>query len=262
MHNSAYLLALLLISPLFSEEIDFKYSYGLHDFMVDGNSHTVGVNGAIYIGYQSDTYTKHSASFETFTEYDKNAQDPDHIPVWFRANYDYSTLLLQEDRLKINAIIDFDWKMNTVSSVEQYLKSGAGLAFAFKENHIAITPKLLFGSYYLEIDDDVPKQSGFTREDLSLGFRAAVMYGIDMSWNIQDNLSFHLELEEWNEKGQWLERNTWLGLDYKETEKLHIKASVEKTIYNLDNFSQNNKEVLPWNNDTLIKVVAEVPFEW
>jgi hypothetical protein len=83
-----------------------------------------------------------------------------------------------------------------------------------------------------------------------------------MTWDIQENLSFEVELEEWNEKGQWLERNTWLGLTYQETQKLHITASVEKTIYNLEDLSQQGKEILPWDNDTLIKVMAEVPLEW
>jgi len=230
--------------------------------MVNEESYTLGFNGAMYASYQNTIDTLHSASFEMFTEYDKEAQDPDHIPLWFRANYNYSTLLLENDRLKINAITEFEWKMNTVSSVEQYLKSGAGFAFSFKEDAIKITPKLLFGTYYLEIDDDVPKMSGFSREDLSVGYKPAVMYGIDIVWDIQENLCVALELEEWNEKEQWLERNTWIGLSYQETKKLQITASIEKTIYNLDNFSKQGQNILPWDNDTLIKVIAEVPFEW
>jgi hypothetical protein len=261
MHRILALL-LLCLTIISAEEIEWAYSYGIHDFMVDGDSHTLGINTALYASYQSTPNTKHSGSFELFTEYDKNAQDPDHIPLWFRADYDYSTLLLSHDKLKVNAIANFDWKMNTVSSVEQYLKSGAGLSFVFEEDHVKIAPKLLFGTYYLEIDDDVPKMSGFTREDLSQGYKPAVMYGVEMSWDIQENLSVEVELEEWNEKGKWLERNTWLGITYQESKKLQITASVEKTIYNLDDFSKQGQNILPWDNDTLIKVIAEVPFEW
>ncbi len=191
--------------------------------MVEDKTHTVGINARIYTAYQSSEYTFHSAYFEIFTEHDEAEQDPDHIPVWFRANYDFKrTLFEQNNTFKLNAIVHFDWKMNTVSSVEQYLKSGAGVEFAFKENGVEIAPKILLGTYYLEIDDDVPKMSGFTRDDLSLGYKPAVMYGLGISWDIGHNLSFGLALEEWNEKGKWLERNTELELSYKKTESFHI----------------------------------------
>jgi hypothetical protein len=261
MHRILALLFLCL-TIVSAKEIKWAYTYGIHDFMVDGNSHTLGINTALYASYQSTANTKHLGSFEIFTEYDKNAQDPDHIPIWFRADYDYSTLLLLHDKLKINAISNFDWKMNTVSSVEQYLKLGAGFSFVFEEERIKIAPKLLFGTYYVEIDDDVPKKSGFTRRELSQGFKPAIMYGIEISWDIQKNLSIELELEEWNEKGQWLERNICLSLSYQENQKLYIIASVEKTIYNFDNFSKQGQNILPWNNDTLIKVIAKIPFDW
>lgn len=48
MKNTLYLLSLLVSAFLHAEELDFSYSYGVHDFMVDGESHTLGLNTAIY----------------------------------------------------------------------------------------------------------------------------------------------------------------------------------------------------------------------
>ena len=254
---------ILLNTALFSNTFNLEYSYGLHDFLVEDESHTAGINAGIYAEYITSPTTYQNASFEIFAEHDEEELDPDHIPVWFRANYGFSTTLTkQNDTFKLNAIVDFDWKMNTVSSVEQYLKSGLGLEFAFKEGSLRLATKILGGAYYLEIDDDVPLCNDFERSDLDVGYKAAVMYGASMFWDMSKDVSLGVELEEWNEKGKWLERNTWVELTYKKTETLHIVFSVEKTIYNLENFRKEGIDILPWNQDTLFKLVVRMPLNW
>lgn len=257
------LLFIVLNTTLFSNTFTLDYSYGLHDFVVQEESHTVGINAGIYAEYITSPTTYQNASFEIFAEHDEEKLDPDHIPVWFRANYGFSTMLTEQDEtFKLNAIVDFDWKMNTVSSVEQYLKTGLGLEFAFKEGSLRLAPKILFGTYYLEIDDDVPLDNGFERSDLDVGYKAAVMYGASMLWDIGKDVSLGVELEEWNEKGKWLERHVYVELIEKKTEEVSIVFSVEKTIVNLENFRHDGVEILPWNQDILFKIVVRLPLDW
>jgi len=257
------LLFIILNTALFSNTLNLDYSYGLHDFVVQDEAHTVGINAEIYAEYITSPTTYQNASFEIFTEYDEVELDPDHIPVWFRANYGFSTILLEQDEtFNLNAVVDLEWKMNTVSSVEQYLKSGVGLEFAFKEGSLTLAPKILVGAYYLEIDDDVPLSNDFERNDLEVGYKAAIMYGARVLWDIDEDVTLGVELEEWNEKGQWLERNTLIDVTYKKTENFHIVFSAEKTIYNLSNFRKDCIDILPWNQDTLFKLVVKMPLPW
>jgi len=252
-----------LNTALFSNSFNLEYSYGLHDFVVQDESHTVGINAGIYAEYITSFTTKHNASFEIFAEYDEKEQDPDHIPVWFRVNYGFlTTLTEQNETFKLNAVVDFDWKMNTVSSVEQYLKSGLGLEFAFKEGSLQLATKILGGAYYLEIDDDVPLSNDFERSDLDVGYKAAVMYGASMLWDIRKDISLGVALEEWNERGKWLERYVYIELIEKKKEEIYIVFSLEKTIYNLSNFRQDGREILPWNQDILFKIVVHFPLNW
>ena len=88
------------------------------------------------------------------------------------------------------------------------------------------------------------------------------MYGAGMLWDITHNVSLGIDLEEWNEKGQWLERNTLVEVSYQKTEVFHIVFSAEKTIYNLANFRKDGIDVLPWNQDTLFKLVVRMPLTW
>ena len=257
------LLFIVLNTALFSNTLTLDYSYGLHDFVVEDGSHTVGINAGINAEYITSPTTHHNASFEIFAEYDEKEQDPDHIPVWFRANYGFSTTLTeQNETFKLNAVVDFDWKMNTVSSVEQYLKSGVGLEFLFKEGSLTLAPKILAGTYYLEIDDDVPLSNCFVRSDLDVGYKAAVMYGLDVIWDITHDVSLGVELEEWNEKGTWLERNALFTITNKKTKNINIVFSLQNTKYNLQNYRKNGIDILPWNKDSLFKISIHVPFEF
>ena len=151
--------------------------------------------------------------------------------------------------------------MNTVSSIEQYLKSGFGFQASFQEGSLRISPKILTGMYYLEIDDDVPKMNDFNRNELDSGFKASIMYGADILWDVNKDLSLSIGLEEWNEKGQWLERYTSIELEYKKIEDLTILFSIENTIYNLSNFEKDGIDILPWNKDTLFKLTFKKQFK-
>lgn len=258
------LLFIVLSTALFSDSLKLDYSYGVHDFVVQQNMHTRGINAGIYATYTPVKNVYHYGSFEVFAEHDKSDQDPDHIPIWFRANYMLENRLFQskDDHFYFNSLVDIDWKMNTVSSVEQYLKTGIGFEFVFQEDNVALTYKIMGGMYYLEIDDDVPKEFGFTREDLDVGYKASIVYSANMKWKISGKSLMFLEYEEWNEKGKWLERSTKLSAIYSKTEDVNIVVSAEKTIYNLSNFRQYGVDILPWNQDILFKVVIQIPFPW
>lgn len=256
------LIFLVCSTILFSNPLKVEYSYGLHDFVVEEDTHTVGINAGLFATYNTDETTRHLLSAEVFVEHDESELDPDHIPVWFRADYGFSKMLFnQGEALKLNTIFDFSWKMNTVSSIEQYVKTGGGFAFSWKEGGFSLTPKVLLGTYYLEIDDDVPKERGFSRSDLSDGYKLAFMYGVTMSWEMAKDVSLAVELEEWKESGEWLERYASVQIKYKKYETFDVVFSVEKTTYNLSDFQKNGIDILPWNEDTLFKLAIQIPLK-
>lgn len=240
--------------------LKLKYSFGANNFVVD-DVNTFGVNGGIHVGYFPNETTYHKGKFETFVEYDDEELDPDHIPVWFSAKYRFSTEFISiNEFLSLNGVVNFDWKMNTVSSIEQYLKTGAGVTLPMEYGSLELVPKVLAGTYYLEIDDDVPKSRGFSRSDLDVGYRSAYMYGADLTLNMTNNLSLGINYEEWHDGDDWLEENIIFALTYVEENKYDVMFSVENTNYNLTEFRKNGTDVLPWNEDTLFKFVLSIPF--
>lgn len=251
---------LIFSTVLFSNGVKVGYSYGINDFVVQEDTHTVGINAGLFAKYSFDDSTQHILSGEVFVEHDESKLDPDHIPIWFRVDYGFSKMMINQGEIfKVNTIIDFAWKMNTVSSIEQYVKTGAGLEFSLKKGAFNFTPKALIGTYFLEIDDDVPRSRGFIKSDLSYGYKLATMYGVSMSWDIVQDVSLGIELEEWKEAGEWLERYALIEVKYQKYETFDIIFSVEKTIYNLSDFKKDGIDILPWNEDVLFKFTLQIP---
>ena len=255
------LIFLLTGSTLFSSEIKFDYHYGLHDFTVGHATHTVGVNAGMYWQYQRSKAMLEKASFEVFVEYDDKGQDPDHIPIWFQGYYGLDRALMSVgDWLSIYGTVSVDWKMNTVSSVEQYLKAGMGLAGTVYYQQFELHSKVLVGMYYLEIDDDVPLARGFTRSDLDSGYRSAIGYKETLRWTMSQRLFLDVGMEAWYEKGVWLEKRGSLVINYDLDKGKTLIFSIENIEYNLKDFQKNTLDILPWNEDTLFKLVLRMPF--
>ncbi len=245
--------------------LQIQYSYGLHDFIVQKDFHTIGINAGIYAQYSMSNSIYHYASFEAFIEHDENEQDPDHIPVWFRANYQLKNSVFKpSEYFTVNTVFDFNWKMNTVSSVEQYVKTGLGVELAYKKAPLAFSFRLLEGYYYLEIDDDVPKTYGFGRSDLSIGFTPALAFVSNLEFDLTQQVSAHIGFSMWYAKDEWLEKFLLLEVKYHNVNWLKdssIIFALEQTKYNLSNYRKDGIDILPWDKDILFKISIKKTFK-
>ena len=259
------LFLVLTTAALCANPLKIEYAYGVHDFLVNDAFHTLGFNGGIYAEYTTEHDLSQFGYFEMFVDFDREKLDPDHIPVWFRANYRLEKILAQiTENFTMNAVVDLDWKMNTVSSIEQYMKAGLGLGFNYDASPLTFGLKVLGGTYYLEIDDDVPKSNGYTRDDLGADFKGAFAYVATVGTQFSENLSGQIEYSEWHDNESWLERFLAVKLNYNSvpwSEKSTIQFSVESTKYNFFDYHHVGKlPILPWDDDVLFKLSVKTPF--
>ena len=249
---------------LYANPLELKYSYGVHDFVVDDKFHALGINAGIYMKYTGENGIDQSGYFETLIDYDKEELDPDHIPVWFRSSYTLDKVLLQiDEKFDIKGIFDFDWKMNTVSSIEQYMKAGVGIGFNYQSSSVSFGLKVLGGTYYLELDDDLPKENGYTRDELGGEFKGAFSYVATIGSQFTENIFAQIEYSEWYDSNEWLEEFLALKIKYDSTlwnQDASIQLSIENTTYNLSSYEKNNVPILPWNDDMLVKLSVQIPF--
>jgi len=174
----------------FTKNDKITYSYGLHDFMIL-DSHTLGINGGI--NYSSNIFKNMSqkASFSAYAEYDPLEHDPDHIPVWFEGDYHLTdTLHTIKKNFNLNASMDILWKMNTVSGTEQNFKSNLALGLQYAMDNFSAGVNVGGGAYYMEFDDDAPRERGYDRSDLTMGFVPAIMYGYHVKYLLNNIISF------------------------------------------------------------------------
>jgi len=249
---------------MYANPLELKYSYGVHDFVVDNEFHTLGIHAGIHMKYTGQDGINQSGYFEALVDHDNEELDPDHIPVWFRGNYMLDKVLFQtNENFDIKGVFDFDWKMNTVNSIEQYLKSGAGLGFNYHASSLSFGLKVLGGTYYLELDDDVPEENGYDRDELGGEFKGAFAYVATVGSQFAENLFVQLEYSEWYDSDEWLEKFLALKIKYDSTlwnNDASIQFSLENTTYNLSSYEKNDVPILPWNEDMLLKLSVHMPF--
>lgn len=261
--KNAFILAAVSVG-LCANPLKLEYSYGVHDFVVDNEYHTVGINAGIYMTQTTQSGMDQSGYFEAFVDYDKEELDPDHIPVWFRANYRLDKVFFQpNENFDIKGVFDFDWKMNTVSSVEQYLKTGVGLGFNYQASPLSFGLKVLGGTHYLELDDDVPEENGYDRSELGGDFKGAFAYVATIGTQFSVDTSAQLSYSEWYDSDEWLEK--FLAFNVKHDTSLwnqdvSVQFSIESTRYNLSSYEKDDVPILPWDNDMLVKLSVHVPF--
>lgn len=261
--RNTFLLTVVSVA-LYANPLKLEYSYGVHDFIVDNEYHTLGINAGIYMNQTSQNGMNHSGYFEALVDYDKEELDPDHIPVWFRANYELDKVLFQiNENFDIKGVFDFDWKMNTVSSIEQNLKSGLGLGFDYHASSISFGLKVLGGTYYLELDDDVPEENGYNRDELGGDFQGAYAFAANIGNQFTEDLFAQIEYSEWHDNDEWLEKYLAFKIKYDTTlwnKDASIQFSLENTEYNLSSYEKDDVPILPWNDDMLVKLSVHIPF--
>ncbi|MCT7948042.1 hypothetical protein Q4Q49_18685 [Shewanella sp. SP1S1-7] len=250
------------------EQTQWHYSLGGHDFAVQ-DSHTLGVNVSLLIDHKTQNNISFAALIDAYVDVDVDKLDPDHIPLWFKSDYSIGSELY-----RLSSEYSFDWqfdlqgKRNTVSSVEKQIKVFPGIAANFEGQQLQAQLKVGAGYYSLEIDDDVPRTRGYDRGDFGNdGFAYSFMgrLGVDLT----DKLHMQVAVQTWQDSEQWLENQYRLELIY-QTDFLgfgdQLVLYTEHTQYNLDNYAKMDVNstgylpILPWDNDTLVRLSLIIPW--
>ena len=109
----------------------------------------------------------------------------------------------------------------------------------------------------MELDDDVPEERGYGRDELGGDFQGAYAYVASINAQLSDQLSVGVAYSEWYDSDEWLEEFFELSVKYDTTlwnQDSTIQFSLEDTTYNLSSLEKNNVPILPWDNDMLLKL--------
>ena len=275
MFEKMYYSRLLILISTFTTPLyaaDWKMNLGAHDFVVaQENSHTFGAGIGLSVSHTTNRDILLTANFDTFLDMDIDQLDEDHIPIWFTSQFSAEGLIRALSKnTSVNWLMTFDSKTNTVSSVEQQFKLMPGINIGYNSRTFSIGSAFLAGYYFLEIDDDVPKQRGYTRHDLQNKSAAASLIA-DMHFALADNLEFYASAQQWHDGDTWLENQYALSLSYNANSWINdskIIISAEHSKYNLDPYAnqpQNAPDyqpILAWDNDTMIRAYINFPLDW
>jgi len=275
----------LLFAPLLTISLngmDFQATFGLHDFMVnniktdgypahikDGTSHTFGVDAGIWIRHTTPSDINFLAKAEVFLDRDKDELDEDHIPVWFDFLVDVDGPMYKiNERNRLLWYVLIDNKQNTVSCIEREIRQHIGVGWEFHTQKFKVALNTYLGFYYIEIDDDTPKQRGYTRMELDDG-EASNAFELETSYSFTQDWSIYAKAKRYSANAGFeeLETNYELLLSYSGenflVEHSTLNLNIKNVQYNFDRFNvHSDLTALPWDNDTLIKVYLSMPIDF
>ena len=241
------------------EAAQWKYSLGLHDIVVgDVDSSTWGIGGHAEVDDVTEAGKRRYASFDVYLDHDQDHLDPDHIPVWWETNLGVDDELWKGSRnMFFGWVVEFDSRMNTVSSIERqvHLLPAVSAGFAGEAVHASLRTGI--GYNFLEVDDDAPRLRGYDRTNLrqttSAGALAAdATFRIGKSWEVFGHG------EEWRDSDDWIQTQFVAGFHVAAErwgKGSQIGFSVESNEYNLERYSTPGlPPVLAWDDDLMFKL--------
>jgi len=245
--------------------IDWKARLGLSIFQVE-DSETFGMMAGVHGEYLADNGIRLRMLFTAILDYDQDKLDSDHIPIWFKSYIKADKALwLPSQELELLATLDFEHKMNTVSSIEQSADLMPGLKLEFESRVIELFAKFGAGLYYLEIDDDLPREySDYPREDLTNGEWAWFQeYKAEVRFDEHFSLSGKYKNFRNADNGS-LETREELQFAYHFRPDKEFVLKAEKTMYDLDQFERsagdNGLAVLPFDEDVYYQAYIEYDY--
>lgn len=266
------ILSIAISAPAFGFEEDsflsrvkWKARFGVSDFHVY-DTNTFGVGIGIKGNYATADGTQLELLLTVTADFDRAELDSDHIPVWSRSYFKADKeFLALSPAFKLLGTGDFEHTMNTVSSIEQSADLMAGLKLLYETDGGELFARFGAGGYYLEIDDDLPREySDYQRDDLSNG---------ELAWfqEYKGRLEF---AEKFSVSARYknfrsfdsvsLETRKELELAYHFRPDKQFVLKAEKTWYNLDEFERaagdNGLKVLPFDDDIYYQAYLEYNF--
>lgn len=251
-----------------ADAADWRYSMGLHDFAVpDVSSDTFGIDASVSVDKRTHAGRHYVGSFDLFVDRDQDHLDSDHIPIWWmlHAGTDGEWFPLGAGG-HLGWSAEVDTRMNTASSIERQITALPALVLAYDGDAVQASFETGVGWFFQEIDDDAPKERGFTREGLR-HTTVAESWGGKVAARLGGGWSIAGSAQEWRDEDEWLETEYGAQLHVDADRWFRAKGSelvlsAEVHEYNLDLYPRTaqGSAVLGWNDDLLIRLSYRVPW--
>ena len=242
-----------------TQAAQWTYALGVHDMEVrDVSSTTWGIGGHAEVDDMTPADRHRYASFDVYLDHDQDHLDPDHIPVWWETNLGIDDEFWKGSRnMYFGWVVEFDSRMNTVSSIERQVHLLPAVRFGFAGNAVHASLEAGVGYNFLEVDDDAPRLRGYDRTNLrqttSAGAVAAdLTFPVGKSWEVFGHA------EDWEDSDDWIQTQYVAGF-HVATERWgkgsQVGFSVEYNEYNLERYSTPGlPPVLGWDDDVYYKL--------
>ncbi|MDN3919979.1 hypothetical protein [Roseateles violae] len=259
------LAATLAAGPARAEE-DWRYSLGLHDFAVrDVDSHTHGLNGSVSVDQRSASGRHLYGSFELFLDRDKDHLDSDHIPLWWQLHLGSDGELWRSQQLRLGWTADLQTRMNTVSGIERQITALPALVFGYQGQVLQASVETGAGWFFMELDDDAPKEVGYDRSTLRNSVFAYAVTG-RLGLKLGESVSLSGMARGWQDGSQSLlsqyqaamriDASALMGGGTLKQPAIVLSADYHR--YNLDPYNRPGlPPALRWNDDLLIRLAFE-----
>jgi hypothetical protein len=245
---------------------EWRYSVGVHDFLVpDVNSHTYGLNAGVSMDKRTDSGRHLFGSVDIFRDRDKDHLDNDHIPIWWQIHLGSDGDFWRGNRMRIGWTADIDTRINTVSSIERQITALPAFVGGYDGQVLQASLEAGAGWFFLEIDDDAPREQGYDRSGLrnsTFAYSAAAKLTLKLgeSWAISGRArgwwDSNTTLESYYQAALRVDANRWFGGGSMKQPALVLSADYYK--YNLDVYNRPNlPPVLRWNDDLMIRLSLE-----
>lgn len=263
----AVALALAVMLPAMAQAAaDWRYSMGVHDMNVpEVDSNTYGVNAGISLDHRTQAGRHFFGAFDLLLDHDKDHLDPDHVPVWWQLHVGTDGDFWRESQAHVGWTADFNTRINTASSIERQITALPALVGGYDGSLLQASLEAGPGWYFLEIDDDAPREQGYDRSGLrntTFAYAATAKARLKLGeyWSVSGLA------RQWQDKQQVLENQYTLefrgnighAMSSHAMQHAELVFSGDFHKYNLDVYNHPNAlPVLRWDDDALFRLALE-----
>ena len=171
--------------------------------------------------------------------------------------------LLAARPLRVGWTANIDTKVNTVSAVERQITALPALVGGYEGPALQVSIEAGAGWYFLELDDDAPREQGYDRSALKHSTFAYAATG-KVALKLGDALTVSGRARGWWDRHGALQRHWQAALRLDVSSRMGnskpaaLVLSADSYKYNLDVYNLPGlPPILRWNDDLMIKLAFE-----